>query len=196
VAVSPNGREIVATHTGRQGQVKVDQWELPSLKPKTGFPDWSAFTRLAFSRNGEFIAGVGPNRFELRIAGTGGWQGRHDIAYVGDGFFSFSRDSQLVVFGWETDLRIMETRNGNVRPKPVTQPETRAFLDVAFLGSGHLATVDGTSVMRLWSPDSWEITRGYDWNCGGLTCVVSSVDGLSGVCGTTTGKLVVFDVDE
>jgi WD40 repeat protein len=196
VAVSPEGKTIVATGSGRRGEVNLEMWELPSVRPRPGFTFWSPFTRLAFSPNGEFLAGISTNRFELRGAIGGGPIGWLGVTYIGDGYFSFSRDSQLVVFGWETDLRIMETRNGNVRPKPVTQPEARAFLDVAFLGSGHLATVDGTPVMRLWSPDSWEITRGYDWNCGGLTCVVSSADGLSGVCGTKTGKLVLFDVDE
>lgn len=196
IAVSPNGKTLVATGNGRMGQVTLQCWELPSWKPKAGFPDWSPFSRLAFSRDGEFLAGIGTNLFEVRFASSGGRSGRHRVNYVGEGFFSFSRDSQLVVFGWETDLRVMETRNGNLRPKPVTQPEARKFLDVAFLGSGQLATVDGTPVMRLWSPDSWEITRGYDWNSGGLTCVVSSADGLAGVCGTRTGKLVVFDVDE
>jgi hypothetical protein len=57
-------------------------------------------------------------------------------------------------------------------------------------------SVDGTDVMRMWSADSWEVVRGYDWAAGGLTCVTVTADGLAGVCGTDTGKLVVFDVDE
>ena len=117
------------------------------------------------------------------------------VHYLGDGFFAFPRDSQTVVFGWETDLHVMETRAGNV-VRRVVSPGA-AFADAAFLGSGrHLATVDGTGVMRVWSADSWEVVRGYDWGAGGLTCVVPTADGLAGVCGTDAGTLVVFDVDD
>jgi WD40 repeat protein len=195
VAVSPDGRTLAATRVGRLGQVKLECWELPGLRPKTGFDFWSPFTRLAFSPNGEFIGGIGTNLFELRVAVSGGLNGRHRVNYVGDGFFSFSRDSQWVVFGWETDLHVMETRNGQV-VRRVTQPESRAFLDAAFTSSRHFMTVDGTPELRVWSADSWAIEREYDWGCGGLTCVTASADGLAGVCGTRTGKVVVFDVDE
>ncbi|MBA4191260.1 MAG: hypothetical protein C0467_25035 [Planctomycetaceae bacterium] len=196
VAVAPDGRTLVATRTGSQQRVKLEQWELPGWREKTGFDFWSPFSRLAFSPNGEFLAGIDTNLFELRIAVTGGLNGQHRIRYVGEGFFSFSRDSQTVVFGWETDLHIMETSNGN-KPRWVTCPDNRMFLDVAFVGSGrHFATVDGSPLMRMWSAESWQIVRGYDWGFGDLTCVASSADGLAGVCGTKTGKLVVFDVDE
>lgn len=195
VAVSPDGKTLIATRAGSAGRVKAEQWEVPGWRAKVGFDFWSPFTRLAFSPNGEFIAGIGTNRFELRVAVTGGPNGQHRVNYVGDGFFSFSRDSQTVVFGCETDLHVMDTRNGNV-VRRVTQPENRAFLDAAFTSSRHFMTVDGTPVLRVWSADSWATEREYDWGCGGLTCVTASPDGLAGVCGTRTGKVVVFDVDE
>ena len=195
VAVSPDGRTLAATRAGRLGQVKLECWELPGLRPKTGFDFWSPFAKLAFSPNGEFIAGIGTNLFELRVAVSGGQNGRHRVNYIGDGFFSFSRDSLWVVFGWETDLLVMDTRNGQV-VRRVTQPEGRAFLDVAFTSSSHFLTVDGSSAMRMWSADSWAIERAYDWDAGGLTCVAPSADGLAGICGTKSGKLVIFDVDE
>ncbi|VTU01583.1 wd-40 repeat-containing protein : WD-40 repeat protein OS=Cyanothece sp. (strain PCC 7424) GN=PCC7424_1167 PE=4 SV=1 [Gemmataceae bacterium] len=195
VAVSPDGKTLVATRTGRLRHAKAELWELPGLRPKTGFEDWSPFAKLTYSPNGEFIAGIGTNLFELRVAVTGGFNGRHRVNYVGDGFFSFSRDSQTVVFGWETDLHVMDTRNGNV-VRRVTQPENRALLDAVFTSSRHFMTVDGTPELRVWSADSWAIVREYDWGCGGLTCATVSPDGLAGVCGTRTGKVVVFDVDE
>jgi hypothetical protein len=40
------------------------------------------------------------------------------------------------------------------------------------------------------------VVREYDWGAGGLTCVTAAADGAAGVCGTDTGRLVVFDVDE
>ena len=196
VAVSPDGKTLAATRAGQRGRTKLECWELPGLRPKTGFDFWSPFARLAFSPNGEFLAGISTDLFELRVSVSGGLNGRHRVNYVGDGFFSFSRDSQWAVFGWETDLHVMDTRNGNVLMMRVTQPENRAFLDVAFLSSRHFITVDGTPAVRVWSADSWAIEREYDWGCGGLTCATVSPDGLAGVCGTRTGKVVVFDVDE
>ena len=195
IAASPDGKTLVATRAGRRQLVRAERWEVPSWELVTGFDFWSPFGRLGFSPNGEFLAGIGNDSFELRIAITGGLNGCHRVHYLGDGFFTFPRDSQSVVFGWETDLHVMETRNGNVLRR-VASPG-QAFLDAAFLGSGRqLATVDNTPVMRVWSADSWEVVRGYDWGAGNLTCVVGTADGLAAVCGTDTGKLVVFDVDE
>ncbi len=195
IAISPDGKTLVATRAGQRQRAKLERWELPTWRKSIGFDFWSPFRRLAFSPNGEFLAGIDNDSFELRIAVTGGLNGRHRIRYLGDGFFAFPRDSQIVVFGWETDLQVMETRNGNIL-RSVTSPGL-AFADAAFVGSGrHLATVDGTSVVRMWSAESWEVVREYDWAAGGLTCVTASADGLAGVCGTDTGQLVVFDVDE
>jgi hypothetical protein len=101
-----------------------------------------------------------------------------------------------VVYGWDAEFHVMDARSGNV-VRRVASPGSRAILDAAFLGGGRqLATVDGSPVMRVWSAESWEVARGYDWGVGGLTCVVATADGLAGVCGTDTGRLVVFDVDE
>jgi hypothetical protein len=195
VAVSPDGKVVVATRAGRRQQVPLERWELPAWRPATGFDFWSPFSRLGFSPNGEFLAGIDTDTFELRIAVTGGQNGRHRVRYVGDGFFAFAPDSRSVVFGWETDLHVMETQNGQVQRR-VPSPGA-AFAGLAFLGNGRqFATVDGTPVMSLWSAEAWEVARGYDWGAGGLTCVTTTADGLAGVCGTDAGKLVVFDVDD
>lgn len=195
VAISPDGRTLAAAMAGRRQQVQLDRWELTAWRPATGFDFWSPFQRLSFSPNGEFLAGIDTDTFELRIAVTGGLNGRHRVRYVGDGFFAFARDSQSVVFGWESELHVMETRAGAIVRRVVSPAE--AFVDAAFVGSGHiLATVDGTSAIRLWSSDTWEVLREYDWNSGGLTSVIATTDGLAGVCGTDAGQLLVFDVDE
>jgi WD40 repeat protein len=213
IAVSPDGKTLVATQAGHQQQVKLEQWELPSWRPKAGIDFWSPFERLAFSPNGEYIAGINSESFELRFAHSGGLNRREEPSREGrylparlrrgmqqeepprSAFLTFPRHSETVVFGWDTELRVMETRAGTV-VKRVPAPGA-AFADAAFLGSGRqLATVDGTGVMRVWSADSWEVVRGYDWGAGGLTCVTATADGLAGVCGTDTGRLVVFDVDE
>jgi hypothetical protein len=50
--------------------------------------------------------------------------------------------------------------------------------------------------MQVWSAETWQVTRAYDWQAGGLTCIACTTDGLAGVCGTTTGQLIAFDVEE
>jgi hypothetical protein len=195
IAISPDGRTLAATMAGRRQQVQLDRWELPAWRAATGFDFWSPFDRLAFSPNGEFLAGIDNDTFELRIAVTGGLNGRQRIRYLGDGFLAFARDSQSVVFGRETELLVMETRAGAV-VRRIASPGD-AFADAAFVGSGRLlATVDRSAAMRLWSTDGWEVVREYDWGAGGLTCLTATADGLAGVCGTDAGGVVVFDVDE
>jgi WD40 repeat protein len=195
IAISPDGRTLVATLSGQRQRAQLERWELPAWRQVTGFDFWSPFQRLAYSPNGEFLAGIDRDTFELRIAVTGGLNGRDRIRYLGDGFLAFARDSQLVVFGWETEMRVMETRAGAVIKRMTSLGER--FADAAFVGSGQLlATVDGSSTMRLWSVETWEVVREYDWNAGGLTCVTATVDGLAGVCGTDAGRIVVFDVDD
>lgn len=195
IAISPDGKTLVATRAGYRQQARLEKWDLPTWRPATGFDFWSPFRRLAFSPNGEFLAGIDNDSFELRFAVSGGQNGRYRVRYVGEGFFAFPRDSRSVAFGWETDLHVMETRNGGTQRR-ITSPD-RAFADAAFLGNGgQLATVDGSPLMRVWSANSWSQVRGYDWGVGGLTCVTVTADGLTGVCGSDTGKLVVFDVDE
>jgi WD40 repeat protein len=195
IAIAPDGRTLAAALAGRRQHTSLSRWELPAWRPAIGFDFWSPFTRLAFSPNGEFLAGIDSDTFELRISVTGGLNGRRFIRYLGDGFLAFSRDSQAVVFGWETELHVMETRAGAVVHRMMSPGQ--AFSDATFLGSGRtMATVDGTELLRFWSAESWQVVREYDWGAGGLTCLAATAAGRAGVCGTDAGQVVVFDVDE
>lgn len=196
VAVSPDGKRVAATRAGRDGE-KLEEWEFPAFRAKSGFDFWPPFDRLAFSPSGEFLAGINLGRFELRIAisgGKNGWQGARGWGH--GAYLTFARDSRTVVYGWDTEFHVMETHNGSVS-KRVRASGDELFLDAAFLGGGRLlAVADGTPELRVWSAESWEVIRGYDWGAGGVRCATATADGLAGVCGTETGKLVVFDVDE
>jgi WD40 repeat protein len=222
IATSPDGRTLVATRSGAPQQVKLEKWELPDWRPAIGVEYWSPFTRLAFSPNGEHIAGINGEVFELRFGQSGGlnrrevspWQryrteqrmrtsgrrggslaAREEAPPPRSFFLTFPRHSDTVVFGWDSELQVMETRAGAMIKRVISPGD--AFVDAAFLGSGRLlATVDGTSAMRLWSAETWDVVREYDWGAGALTCVAASSDGMAGVCGTDAGRMVVFDVDE
>ena len=55
-------------------------------------------------------------------------------------------------------------------------------------------TIDGTGALTLWDAEYWQVVRTYDWRVGPLTRVAFTADGLTGVCGTEAGQLVVFDI--
>jgi WD40 repeat protein len=197
LAISPDGKTLVATRTGAQRDTPLERFSLPDWRPLSGFDVWSPFERLAFSPNGEYIAGINHDSFELRYAASGGINDRQRAQGWGHSvYLTFPRHSEAVVYGWDAEFHVMDTRNGNVM-KRVRAAKDQLFLDASFLGSGQqLATVDGSPMMQVWSANSWDVSREYDWDTGGLTCVAVTADGLAGVCGTDTGKLVVFDVDE
>ena len=45
------------------------------------------------------------------------------------------------------------------------------------------------------NPQEWQVATAYDWQAGPLTCVAFTADGLAGVCGTTGGQLILFDLE-
>lgn len=206
VAFAPDGKHLVASEQtpwdNDEGGLR--RWTVPGWQPVAGFDEWPPFTRLAFSPDGQYLAGINATKFELRIAVTGGLNGwgqppppkwgrpvspRHHL------FLSFAHDSQTLVAGWDDEFHVLETVNGTPRRK--VRAQDAAFHDAAFTGSGrHLGTVDGTGTLKLWDAEVWQVVRAYDWQVGPLARVAFTADGLAGVCGTAAGQLVVFDLDE
>ena len=198
VAYAPDGKHLVASE-GRSGgdrHGRLHRWTVPDLRAVTGFDYWPPFTRLAFSPDGQYLAGINPRRFELRIAVTGGLNGWAEaFGRTASSFLSSTRDSQTFVAGWDEEFSVLDTVNGVVRRR-VRSPGL-PLRDAAFTGGGrHLGTADATGVLRLWDAEGWAVERAYDWRCGPLTRVAFTADGLAGVCGTATGRLVAFDLDD
>lgn len=198
VAASPDGKVLVATSV-RVGaeQAQLDRFALPGLKPISGFAFWSPFRRLAFSPNGEFLAGVWDKGFELRFANSGGLDYRHRMPkrheFNGPGFVSFSRDSHTCAFGWSGEFHLLDVSTGTSKPGPRVEA---AYRDAAFCpGTSLFATVGDDGRLKFWDPATWQVAREYDWQCGPLTCLAFTPDGSAGVCGTADGRLVQFDID-
>lgn len=209
VAVSPDGKLLVATvDEGGREKTRLHRWALPALRAEFGFDYWPPFQKLAYSSNGEYIAGIWPGRFgsnrhqpaefELRFARSGGKDFHYPpfrgTAAAAPGFVSFSRDSDTCAFGWADEFHIVDTSTGTSRyERSIKTP----FRDASFTGSGQqFATVEDTGVLKLWDVASWQVAREYDWDCGALTSLAFTADGSAGVCGTADGRLVQFDVDE
>ncbi|VTR91352.1 wd-40 repeat protein : Putative WD-40 repeat protein OS=Streptomyces bingchenggensis (strain BCW-1) GN=SBI_05196 PE=4 SV=1 [Gemmata massiliana] len=244
-AIAPDGKTLVATQAGTSGSADLKRWSLPARQPLAGFNFWSPFRKLAFSPDGQFLAGIWSEGFELRFAVTGGLDYRHRISnrrwFATPGFVSFTRDSGTCAFGWENEFHILDISTGTSKalhrvdagdhagPIPARRRQTvvaaaglaAPFHDAAFTGSGHyLATVEQPGRWKRWgtyanvwemvfgpganrngrlklrNPQTWDVVREYDWDCGPLTCLAFTTDGSAGVCGTADGRLVQFDVDE
>lgn len=198
VAVSPDGKVFVAAADGAANRAKLERWSLPALRPISGFDDWRPFSRLAFSPDGEFLAGIWGDGFELRFAVSGGIDYRHRMttrhALTAPGFVSFDRASGTCAFGWGGEFHVLDIATGTSRP---VRRVPAWYRDAAFLPSGgHFATVDDGGRLKLWDPQTWAVAREYDWGCGALTALAFTADGAAGVCGTADGRLVQFDVDE
>jgi WD40 repeat protein len=210
VAVAPDGKKLVATQFTGPNKARLAAWELPSLRPRpqSEFDGWPPFQRLAFSRNGEFVAGIWsgvehefrpvPAQFELRFARSGGrdygYPPMRGPAYQAPGSVSFTHDSALCAFGWEDEFHVRDLSTGTSRELKYVKAR---FSDAAFTGSGrHFATVEDTGVLKFWDTQAWQVVHEYDWQCGPLTCLAFTADGSAGVCGTADGRLVQFDVDE
>ena len=197
VAVSPDGRVLVASARRDAGQACLERLALPGLRPVSGFTFWSPFRRLAFSPNGEFLAGVWRDGFELRFANSGGLDYRHRMPRGhhsnGPGFVSFSRDSGTCAFGWADEFYLLDTSTGTSKLGPRVEASYRG---AAFCpGASLFATAGDDGRLRFWDPATWRVAREYDWQCGPLTCLAFTADGAAGVCGTADGRLVQFDID-
>lgn len=201
VAFSPDGRFLVAAQYTppfeRFVSGRLLRWSTANWHPEPGFAIWPPFDRLAFDLGGEFLAGINPVLFELRVAVTGGIIGgkRPSVNIRSRQMhLSFASHGGLVAFGWNTELHIMDTGSGNV-VKTLYDPD-RPFRDVSFTADGRrFATVSDDGTVKIWDTATWEVQTQYDWQAGPLRCVAFSPDGACGVCGTADGKLIVFDVD-
>jgi hypothetical protein len=217
IAFDPDGRHLLTTVTipppaysyDPRPRGRLDRWTVPGWRHIPGPEIATTFDRLAVSPDGDLFGGVNADGFELRYTNSGGLSARHDsfrrlASRFGSAaqirpptvrFVTFDPRGEAVVFGWDDEFRAADARTG--RELRRVRPLGRWFLDAAYTGSGrHLGTVDGTTRLVLWDADTWQVAQEYDWGAGNLHRLAFAADGLTGVCGTADGRLVIFDLDD
>jgi WD40 repeat protein len=72
----------------------------------------------------------------------------------------------------------------------------RHFKGLAFTPDGScLATVNNEETVRLWDTASWTEMGGFTWKIGKLISVAVAPDGMRMAAGSSSGKVVIWDVD-
>ena len=70
------------------------------------------------------------------------------------------------------------------------------FTGLAFHPSGrYLAAVSNDTTVKLYETESWDVATTYKWDVGRLRSVAFSHDGLLAAAGSSSGNVVVWDVD-
>jgi WD40 repeat protein len=207
IAISPDGKTFVAAHAGTARNARLSRWSVPGFRPESGFEFWSPFRRLAFSPNGQFLAGANEGEFELRFAVSGGLDYRASSRTVplirrgalqpplpGTAFVSFTRDSSTCAFGWSGEIRVLDISTGTSREVKRLEVPFRA---AGFSGSGHtFVTADWDGLVKVWDARDWAVRRTLDWRCGPLTALAFTPDGTAAAVGSDDGRVVLFDLDD
>jgi WD40 repeat protein len=207
IALAADGKTLVAAHEGWSRNARLSRWAVPGFRPQSGFEFWSPFRRLAFSPNGQFLAGANEGEFELRFAVSGGLDFRASSRTVpevrrgalqpplpGTAFVSFSRDSARCAFGWSGEMRVLDISTGTSREVRRLQVPFRA---AGFSGSGHtFVTAAWDGLVQVWDARDWAVRRTFDWRCGPLTALAFTPDGTAAAVGSDDGRVVLFDLDD
>jgi WD40 repeat protein len=110
--------------------------------------------------------------------------------------FVVSPDARTLVMGFGATFEIWDPSYAE-RPLQLVKSGRRSMiLGMAFHPSGAvLATVGNEEVVRFWNPSSWTEHRVLTWKIGKLSAIAFSPDGTRAAVGSTSGRVLVWDVD-
>jgi WD40 repeat protein len=110
--------------------------------------------------------------------------------------FVVSPDGSTLVMGFGATFELWDTARAE-RPLQLVKSGRRSrVLGMAFHPEGGvLATVGNEEVVRFWNTQSWTEHRVLTWSIGKLSAIAFSPDGTRAAVGSTSGHVLVWDVD-
>lgn len=209
LAFSPDGKVFVA-----HGEHGLARWSLPSGKVLPGCwggtresNDGNQFPTgaVAYHPGGKLLAScfgvLGKRAFDSVIylwnAKSGERQSelRADYASAHPNAICFSPEGSLLAAIYGPILRIWDIKAE--KEVAARQVGKKHFKGLAFTADGRrLVTVSNDETVRLWDTVSWSETTGFEWKIGKLGAVAVAPDGLRMAAGGSTGKVIIWNVDE
>lgn len=200
VDFSPDSATFV-THGNTSDTLR--RWSVPTFRPLGGawggprtagnFPPGA----MGFSPDGAILATtLGLSVLILRDSSTGEELGRLTPAK--------STPAQVSHMAWTTDGRHLAAIYGPVlivwdvvsRAEVCRrQPSKKHFKGLSSAPDGRLLTACNDNSLQVWSPPDWQESAAFDWKIGKLVCVAVSRDGAVAAAGSSTGKVIVWDLD-
>ncbi|MCU0705445.1 MAG: hypothetical protein MUF18_15845 [Fimbriiglobus sp.] len=215
--ITPDGTRIVCGTERYVRGGRGDPEQLPSrlialVRRKHGWAaevthdgDGYQYEHLAFFPDGQRLAAL---EWSRRARGNSDIQGTTPTLSVHDAAtlrplavqrFTAPADGlavcgeRVVVLARPALLKIWECPDLAGPPIEVSVAEPVTALAADPLGR-FVLTASG-AVVRVWDANTWAVTRSFDWQAGEVTCLTVALEGLTAAAGTSTGKVVVWDVD-
>jgi WD40 repeat protein len=197
---SPDGTRLLARDNSDELQPLLHWWSCPSWQP---LPTWtvSAFWMFracnpVFSPDGRTLADVSGNSVILYEVPSG--QERCRLAIQpkqGMATLAFDPTSRYLAAASGTTLLVWDlTTRAEVAS---LRQKRKYFLGVAFTRNGKfLGTTSNEATVKLWDTATWQQTREYAWEIGGLKCLAFSPDGMLAAAGSDKNRIVVWDLDD
>lgn len=144
-------------------------------KVKSGREYWQGDVVTLSVRDGKTLAVIGETSIQ---------QPANELVVCGE---------QLLVRG-KNSFHVWSADDLSVKPVQVKTGRTTLTAIAADVSGRCLFTASGSKVTR-WDVSNWKPADTYDWQIGPITCLAVSPDGLTAAAGSSTGKVVVWDVE-
>jgi WD40 repeat protein len=194
---SPDGTRCVARN-GYAGD-RLDWWAYPSWNT---LPSWDLlalgvgrFEAIAFSPDGQILAGMNGGGVRLMDVVTGEVRHRHKFPVVQDDCrLAYHPDGRLLAVASGTRLAILDTES--LAEVGEARQAKKYFLDLKFRPDGrHLASVSNEETVKIWDASSLALVKEFAWEVRGLRSVAYSPDGMTMATGGMKKAIVLWDTE-